>query len=380
MQAELNELSEKSLFRSLKEIELRPNGRIRHNNRELLNFCSNDYLGISETIDIQTAIDNHSVTIGSGASRLISGNDPSFGELEDAVAELKETETCLVFSCGYMANLGVITSMVGRGDAVFSDRLNHASIVDGIILSGAKHFRYRHNDIDHLHSLLKKGTSYKRKLIVTESLFSMDGDLALLTDLVELKDKFKTMLMVDEAHSGGVYGKNGAGLVNDMGLAHRVDIQMGTFGKAYGCYGAYVVGSEVLRDYLVNKARSFIYTTALPPFINALNLEAIRIAVADDWRRIRLRENAAYFRNGLKQMNMDIGNSVSHIVPLIIGRDSMAVTLSKALWDRGIATVGIRPPTVPQNTARIRFSIMATHKKDDLSRALDAIKMAFDEF
>ena len=371
---ELDNLKKASLYRSLKTAEPIKDGKLYCSGRELLNLCSNNYLGLSEDLDFTSIHARDNATLGATASRLVTGNHPSFNELEMTIAKLKNSESSLIFSCGYMANIGIITALVGRNDAVYSDRLNHASLIDGIMLSGAKHFRYRHNDPGHLTYLLKNDNRIYKKLIITESLFSMDGDLAFLEELVEIKDRFEAKIMVDEAHSGGIYGAKGAGLVQELGLSDRVDIQMGTFSKAYGCFGAYVAGSKVLIDYLINKARSFILTTGLPPIINYLNLQAVNLCIRDDWRRRQLFENAEFFREGLTKMGLNIGKSVSYIIPLIIGEERQALELSEILWREGIAAIAIRPPTVPKNTARIRFSIMATHKKSDLERTLNIIK------
>ncbi len=348
------------------------NGKLLCDGREVLNLCSNNYLGISDDLD-PLSVANASEMVGATASRLIVGNHPSFGKLEQTIAELKGAEAALVFSTGYMANIGVIPAISGSGDIVYSDRLNHASIIDGIRLSGAKLVRYRHNNPDDLKRLLEKETSYRRKLIVTESLFSMDGDIAPLERIVDLKNTYGATLMVDEAHSSGVYGEYGAGLVNELQLVDDVEVQMGTFSKAYGCFGAYVAGDQRLIDYLVNKARSFIYTTGLPPIINALNTQAVEIAKKDNWRRIQLHENALFFRGQLRKSNLDVGQSQSQIVPLMVGDDEKSMVISQRLFDNGIAAVAIRPPTVPKNSSRLRFSLMATHDRSDLERAVEII-------
>ena len=378
MTEELGRLHQSSLYRSLKSAEPMKGGKLRCEGRELLNLCSNNYLGISEDLDLATASIRNDMPMGATASRLVVGNHPSFKELETTMAELKGTESCLVFSCGYMANIGAISALVGRGDAIYNDRLNHASIIDGTVLSGARHFRYRHGDPDHLEYLLRKHSGFRRRLIITESVYSMDGDQAPLNKLVELKEKYQAILIVDEAHCGGIYGENGAGLVKALHLSDRVDVQMGTFSKAYGCFGGYIVSTTILTDYLINKARSFIFTTGLPPIINALNLQAVRLCKKEDWRRRRLFENASAFRKGLKKLGLNIGQSNSHIIPLILGSERRALALSDFLWNRGIAAIAIRPPTVPKDTARLRFSIMATHEKTDLERCLEVVKEGID--
>jgi 8-amino-7-oxononanoate synthase len=272
-----------------------------------------------------------------------------------------------------MANVGIIGALVGRNDIVFSDKLNHASIVDGAVLSRAEMVRYRNRDTDHLESLLRKADPSKKKLIVTDSVFSMDGSIAPLTELAELKERYGAMLMVDEAHSGGVYGREGEGLAHALGLTGRIDVQMGTFSKAYGCYGAYAAGDAVVIDYLVNKARSLIFSTALPPMVvHAIRdqWEAVR---RDGWRRERLLRHAERLRIQLRAAGFETGDSECHIVPVIVGSNERAVAFGRRLQEEGVAAVPIRPPTVPEGTARIRFTPMATHQEDDLRMALEGI-------
>ncbi len=371
---ELLRLNNGSLYRYLRQSSVEKNGKINFDGKLLLNFCSNDYLGISEELDLSRIQLSSSNMGGSGSSRLIAGNSSFFTQLERSVANLKGTESALIFSSGYMANVGVISSLIGRGDAVFSDRLNHASIVDGVKLSGAKHFRYNHNDASHLNSLLEKNKTFKTKLIVSESLFSMDGDIAPLQELTDLQKKYNAMLMIDEAHSGGIYGNCGAGLVNELQLVDHVDIQMGTFSKAYGSYGSYIAGGKNIIEYLINKARSFIYTTALPPHLIELNLNAIEIVKSDQYRRDQLRRNADYFRRELIKIGLNIGKSSSHIVPLILNDDNFTVEICEKLWQGGIAAIPIRPPTVPKGASRIRFSLLASHNRKDLEFCTSKIK------
>ncbi|MGF9713290.1 8-amino-7-oxononanoate synthase [Paenibacillus sp. JMULE4] len=370
MHTELESLKERAQFRSLVDSEPQGQGWLLRDGRRMLNLASNDYLGLQQRSGIADA------WMGAAASRLIVGNNPVYRRFEEEFARFKGTESCLLFSSGYMANVGVIPSLMGRHDVVFSDRLNHASIVDGIVLSRAEHVRYRHRDLDHLETLLRKADTGSKKLIVTDSIFSMDGSIAPLRELVELKDRYGAMLMVDEAHSGGLYGEQGQGLVHELGLTERVEIQMGTFSKAYGGYGAYIAGDEVLKQYLVNKARSFIYTTALPPAV----IESVRLnwlqARKEEWRRKELSRKAVWFREALRQRGFDTGESESHIVPLLLGSNERTVRFSEKLQQAGIAAVAIRPPTVPEGTARIRFTLMATHRDEDLQWAVEQIDRA----
>jgi len=348
----------------------------------MLDLASNHYLGLPHRLDGATlerwlasaAGDEQLIRTGSTASRLIVGGDPALDRFEREFAAFKGTEACLVFGCGYMANVGIISALVGRSGIVFSDRLNHASIVDGAILSRAELVRYRHRDTDHLEALLRKADPNKRKLIVTDAVFSMDGSVAPLGELVRLKERYGAMLMVDEAHSGGVYGDCGEGLTHALGLTERVDIQMGTFGKAYGCYGAYAAGDSIVIEYLVNKARSVIFSTALPPMVVHAIRDQWETVRTERWRRDALREKSAWLRAELQQSGFDTGESESHIIPLIVGGNEAAVAFARRLQSEGIAAVPIRPPTVPEGTARIRLTPMATHREDDLRSAVERIR------
>jgi 8-amino-7-oxononanoate synthase len=385
MSEELEQLKKVSQYRQLADTVILENGWIGRNGRTMLNLASNDYLGISADLDpaffsspdIGPDVDSTKASAhrtGSTASRLIVGNDPLYSAFEDDFARYKGTESALLFSSGYMANLGIISSVVGRNDIVFSDRLNHASIIDGITLSRAEHVRYRHRDMDHLEKLLQKADAKKRKLIVTDSIFSMDGSIAPLEELVELKNRYGAMLMVDEAHSGGIFGAHGVGLLHELGLTGEVDIHMGTFSKAYGCYGAYAAGDRVLKDYLVNKSRSFIFTTALPPMvISAIHASWLKVK-DESWRRQALHERAGWFRERLRRSGFNTGMSESQIIPLIVGDNGRTVQFSIELQKAGIAAVAVRPPTVPEGTARIRFTVMSTHQREDLEWALATIE------
>lgn len=387
MKEELGHLRENDQYRNLVSTELLEEGWLLRDGKRMLNLASNDYLGLASGLmtikDLSVnsldsdhpanADDSRALSSGAGASRLVVGNDPLYSSFERKFAAFKGTESCLIFSSGYMANAGIIPALVGRHDVIFSDRLNHASIVDGIVLSRAEHIRYGHRDLGQLERRLKQVPSGKRKLIVTDTLFSMDGTIAPLRELVELKDKYGAILMVDEAHSGGIYGEYGQGLVHELGLQDRVEVQMGTFSKAYGGCGAYAAGDAVLIDYLVNKARTLIYNTALPPIV----LHAVRAnwqsAMREGWRRQGLLARSAWFRGELRAAGFDTGASESQIVPIIIGDNTLTVNFSRALQAEGIAAVAIRPPTVPSGTARIRFTLMATHSQADLQWAVSRI-------
>jgi 8-amino-7-oxononanoate synthase len=376
MHNELEQLSIQSQYRELQECSpSQEAGWVIRDGKKLLNLSSNHYLGLSQNIHLHSNTVNRigDLRTGSTASRLIVGNDPIFAKLERDFAAFKHTQDCLVFSNGYMANMGTIQALCGRDDIVFSDKLNHASITDGIVLSRAEHVRYRHRDTDHLEHLLRKADPKRKKLIVTDAVFSMDGTIAPLKQLVELKEQYNAYLMVDEAHSGGVFGDQGEGLVHMLGLTDRVDVHMGTFSKAYGCYGAYIAGDAVVKSYLINKTRSFIYTTALPSLVVSVVYDNWQTAVNEGWRRRDVLERSAWFRQQLQSAGFDTGESECQIIPIIVGDNAAAIQFSVRLREEGIAAVPIRPPTVPEGTARIRFTLMATHRLEDLQQAVNTI-------
>jgi len=374
LQTELRYLRESGLYRSLRRIDGEQGPMLRLDGREAINFSSNNYLGLADHPALReaakVAIDRYGC--GSGASRLISGNMTLHEELENRLAELKGTEAALVFNSGFQANTGIISALLGEGDVVLSDSLNHASIIDGCRLARAKVFVYRHCNLDQLEAGLKRFAESRRKLIVTETLFSMDGDEAPLGEIVKLAEQYGAMVMVDEAHATGVYEPNGAGLVANLGLADRVLIQMGTLGKALGGFGAYVAGSAALRDFLINRCRSFIFTTSLPPAIMAMGIAAIELINREPEKRKVLRTNCARLRKGLQALGYSLGNSRSQILPLLVGDATACMHLSQRLLDCGVFAQGIRPPTVPPGTSRLRITLMATHTEEHMDRALNA--------
>ncbi|MBI2180822.1 MAG: 8-amino-7-oxononanoate synthase, partial [Deltaproteobacteria bacterium] len=356
VESELERLKETGLYRKLRRVDGDQGSTLVLDGREVINFSSNNYLGLANHPALgeaaKAAIDRYGC--GSGASRLISGNMTLHEELESKIAEFKGTEAALVFNSGFQLNTGVVSTLVGEGDAVFSDALNHASIVDGCRLSRAKVAIYGHLDMNHLEGELKRSSSARRKLIVTESLFSMDGDEAPLADIVGLAQRHGAMVMVDEAHATGVYEPNGAGLIAKLGLGEGVFVQMGTLGKALGGFGAYIAGSKALRDLLINRCRSFIFTTSLPPAVMAMAIAAIGLVEREPERRQALRGNSAALRGGLASLGYVMGGSRSQILPLIVGDAQRCMKLSQRLLDRGVFAQGIRPPTVPPGTSRLR--------------------------
>ncbi|OIP45422.1 MAG: 8-amino-7-oxononanoate synthase [Deltaproteobacteria bacterium CG_4_10_14_3_um_filter_60_8] len=337
----------------------------------LVDFSSNDYLALAEHPALITASRRclEQLGAGAGAARLMSGDLELFHTLETEVACLKGREAALVFGSGYLANLGVIPALVGRDDVIFCDRLNHASIYDGCRLAGARLMRFRHNDPEHLEDCLKTRRGAGAALIVVESIYSMDGDLAPLRDLVALKNRYDCLLMVDEAHATGLYGENGGGVIQAEGLALEVDVALGTFGKALGSYGAFVAGSRGLVELLVNRARSFIYSTALPPAVAGASLAAVRLVRRQPALRADLHRKVALFKAALHGQGITTDLGPSQIIPLMVGESGRAMELAAALGQRGIFATAVRPPTVPHGTARLRFSITRHHTEDVLRDA-----------
>ncbi|MER3410115.1 MAG: 8-amino-7-oxononanoate synthase [Thermoleophilia bacterium] len=373
----LERLEAQSLLRSPRPLRRQGARAISPQGQELLNFSSNDYLGLSSHPALVEAACRAARERGCGstASRLIVGDDPAYAELEKRVAAHKGTEDALIVGSGFLANLGTIAALAGRDDEIFSDALNHASIIDGCRLSRAAVTVYRHCDVDHLQALLRRSRA-RRKLIVTETVFSMDGDTAPLCELVELKERYGAAILVDEAHAAGVFGPRGEGYAHELGLAEAIDLHMGTFSKAFGVYGAYLAGRAQWIRYLRTSCRTFIYTTALPPpVIGAVGAALDLVRTADSARR-ELRRKAARFRAALRQRGLDTGGSTTQIVPLIVGETDAALSLSRSLEEAGILAFAIRPPTVPPGTARLRFSLSAAHSDHDLDLALAAIGSA----
>lgn len=365
----LEDRRQHGLLRGLRTAEHLGRGRIRVDGREYVDLSSNDYLGLASHPGVILAAEKSSSPVfGSGASRLMTGTGALHASLEEKIAVFKGKEAALVFNSGYQANVGVISALMTREDVVFSDRLNHASIIDGIKLSGAKLVRFRHNDATHLEELLiKERGAHKNAMIITETVFSMDGDIAPVKAIAALKDRYECVLMVDEAHATGVFGATGAGLLEDLGISDGVDIAMGTFSKAFGSFGAYVAVSNDMRDYLINTCRSFIYSTALPHFVIAANMAALDVVKKEQHRRISLLENAEFLRGSLSQKGFNVKGK-SQIIPVIIGDNHRTVKLSDALRDKGYWTTPVRPPTVPEGESRLRISLSYEHSRDVLER------------
>ncbi len=372
-------LKEKGLHRCLKVIDSDQGPWVGLEGKRVLNLCSNNYLGMASHPKLKEAAAQAAYTYGcgSGASRLICGNMALHEILESRLATFKNTEAALVFNSGYTANLGIISSMVGKGDFVFSDALNHASIIDGCRLSRAKVMLFPHNDMVALEEALHMAHNTNpmgQRLIVVDGVFSMDGDLAPLPKLVKLADKYQALLMVDEAHATGTIGPGGRGVVAYFGLEGKVPIIMGTFGKALGGFGAFVVGSRQLIEYLVNTCRSFIFTTGLPPSVIGSALASLDVLEANSSLVLKLQKNASYLREKLRELGYDILRSQTQILPVIIGESALVCEMSRLLLKEGVLATAIRPPTVLEGTSRIRVTVMATHTLEDLDFALGAFQ------
>ncbi len=374
----LAHLDARHLRRRLKTISSGPGPRVRINGREVLQFSSNDYLGLAadDRIKRATADAVSHYGCGAGSSRLVGGTTELHATLEAALAELKATEACLVFTSGYHANIGVVSALTGPGDIIFSDERNHASLVDGCRLSRASVEVYRHMDVEHLGQLLSSASGDGQRLIVTETVFSMEGDVAPLQQLVDLAQRWDAWLVVDEAHATGVFGEHGGGLVEELGLAQDIDVQIGTLGKALGSMGAFVAGSRLLVDWLTNTARSLIYTTALSPPAVAAALAAVKVVHSDPARRQRLWTNTEQMRSGLVARGFSLGSSRSPILPLLVGDDERALAFSAELFKQGVFVPAIRPPTVPVGMSRLRIVPTASHSSADVEMALDAFASA----
>ena len=373
---QLEDLRGSGLYRSLREVEGPQGTTIVIDGRKLLQFSSNNYLGLANHPRLKAAamaaVERYGV--GSGASRLVCGNLDLNRKLEEKLAQLKKKESALLYSTGYMANLGVIAALAGEGDLILSDEYNHASIVDACRLSRAQTRVYPHKRMDELEKLLAGAGSSKRRLIVTDGIFSMDGDIAPLPDLVDLAEKYECLLMVDDAHATGVLGPNGGGTGDHFGLAEKIDVAMGTFGKALGGFGAFVAGDRNVRELLINCSRPFMFTTGLPPSVLAAGIAALEVVEEEPEMRARLWDNANLLRNGIEEMGFTLAGGETQIIPLLAGDASLAMEMSSLLREEGLFIQGIRPPSVPPGTSRLRITVSAAHTRGELAFALEALQ------
>ncbi|MDP8298375.1 MAG: 8-amino-7-oxononanoate synthase [Candidatus Tantalella remota] len=368
----IDDRKKEDLLRSLSEVTYSARGGMVVDGKEYINFSSNDYLSLASHPKLKAAATGALKTcVGTSASRLMTGSTSLHHVLEEKISEFKGKPAALVFNSGYQANVGIISVLAGRGDCIFSDRLNHASIVDGARMSGAEVFRFRHNDTEHLEELVKKERpNHKGALIVTETVFSMDGDAAPLEEIVRIGKGNDCLLMVDEAHATGIFGAGGSGMAEEKKVTDDIDIIMGTFSKALGSFGAYAAVSPRMREYLVNACRSFIYSTSLPPSVIAASIAALEIVKDEPQRRETLTESARRFRENLTEKGFDTRGS-SQIIPVITGENSRTVEMSRLLKKKGYWVTPVRPPTVPKGEARLRISLSFAHSRDVLDSFVD---------
>ncbi len=362
----LTDLKNDTHFRNIKDFNLKDEKYIYINDKKLINLSSNNYLGFADNKKITEEFLEYAgskYSFGSASARLLTGTLPVYKDLENTICELFNKDKALIFNSGYHANVGINSSIAGKKDVIFSDKLNHASIIDGMRLSESKFFRYPHNNMQALERLLlRERKNFENAIIVSESVFSMDGDISDIEKLVELKEKYNCILILDEAHAFGVFGQNGLGITEVLGLTDKVDLIIGTFGKAIGSMGAFATGNKILIDYLINKARSFIFSTALPP---------INIAFSK-WIIENKLPHTIEKRNKMLNIGKKAG-SQSHIIPVIIGGNKETTETCNILYENGYFTLPIRPPTVPEGTSRLRLSLTTEIEEKEL---FDAITLA----
>jgi glycine C-acetyltransferase len=373
---ELDGLRRQGMFRPLRVLGAPQDTETVVDGKRVLNLSSNNYLGLTTHPKLESAMIKATQEwgAGSGAVRTIAGTMSVHEELERRLAEFKHTEASLVLQSGFTANVGVLQSLVKEGDVIISDELNHASIIDGIRLSKAERSIYKHRDLDDLQRHLEKHRDKRVKLVVSDGVFSMDGDIAPLKGIVERAEAFGALVMVDDAHASGVLGKNGRGTVNHFGLDGRVDLQIGTLSKAIGVLGGYVAGPQSVRDFLIHRARPFLFSTSHPPGVAAACIAAIDVLLTEPERIDRLWKNTDRFKAGLKRLGFETGSSETPITPVIVGKGSVAMELSDRLFAMGVFAQGIGYPTVPEGRARIRTIVTSAHSEAQLDRALEAFE------
>ena len=374
LQRRLEELRQLGLHRRLRLVETPQGAHVTLDGRRVLLLCSNDYLGLAGHPAVREAAAEAALSwgAGAGASRLVAGNMPPHGELERRLAAFKGTGSALLLGSGYLANVGVVSALAREGEVVFSDALNHASIVDGCRLSRAETFVYRHGDVEHLAWGLREAGS-RAALIVTDGVFSMDGDVAPLADIHALARRHGARLVVDEAHGTGAVGPGGRGAVAAAGLEGEVDVIVGTLGKALGSYGAFVCCDSTTADYLVNTMRPLIFSTALPPSVPAAACAALDVLASEPERPRRLQANATRLRTELAARGVAVGASETQIIPLLVGDAKATMRACERALEQGVFAQGIRPPTVAPGTSRLRLTVMATHRDADLRQAADVL-------
>jgi glycine C-acetyltransferase len=386
LQQNLQTLKDQHLYKVPKILEGPAGGRVKMNDKEVVNLASNNYLGLANHPKVveaaRKAIDDWGV--GAGAVRWIGGTMSVHDELERRLASFKHTEAVLVFTSGFTANSGTIPAVVTDKDVIISDELNHASIIDGVRLSSAKYkksegYVYPHKDMEALEGILKQTQSFEKRMIITDGVFSMDGDIAPLPDIVNLAEQYDAFIMIDDAHASGVLGKNGAGSTSHFNLYGRVDIQLGTLSKALGVVGGYIAGSAALKDWLINRGRPYLFSTAHPPMVAAALIAALDVMENDPEPMRRLWDNTRWWKAALHEAGFDSMGSETPITPVYVGEEAKAQEMERALWDEGVYAISIAYPTVARGKARIRTMPSAAHSQEDLEFALQAFKKVRDK-
>jgi glycine C-acetyltransferase len=375
---ELRDLRARGAWRWPRLLEGAQEPVARYDGRDVINLCSNNYLGLANHTDLKrAAVDAiNTLGVGSGAVRTIAGNMAIHQQLEAELAAFKHTEAVLLYQSGFTANAGTVAAVLGKDDVVVSDELNHASIIDGCRLSGAEKKIFPHKDVAAARRMLAEARGARQTLLITDGVFSMDGDIAPLPALVEAAEEFGAIMMVDDAHASGVVGRDGRGTVDHFNLHGRVHIQVGTLSKAFAGLGGYVAGSRVLIDYLMHRARPLLFSTSHPPSVAASALAAVRLVQRQPDLIARLWENTRFFKDGLKRLGFDTGLSETPITPVIVGDEQRAMTLSDRLFEEGVFALALAFPTVPRGRARVRTIVTAGHTREHLERALDAFARA----
>lgn len=375
---QLAQLKEQNLYKPLVTVESAPGARVRVDGREMINLSSNNYLGLAADPRLKAAAARAAEEFGAGAGavRPIIGNLSLHDELEAALTSFKQVEATMVFQSGFTANAGTIPTVTEAADAILSDELNHASIIDGCRLSKAKRVAYKHKDMNALEDALKATQDSRIRLIITDGVFSMDGDVAPLDKICDLAEQYNAAVMVDDAHGSGVMGKNGRGTAYHFGVKDRVDIQLGTLSKAVGVVGGYIAGSAALRDWLTQRARPFLFSTGAPPAVAAACIEAIRIMGEDATLTERLWENTRYWQAGLKSLGFDTGETETPITPVMVGDEGKTLELQRELRAAGVIALAVVFPTVARGKARVRTMPTAAHTKADFDEALAAFETA----
>jgi glycine C-acetyltransferase len=374
--SEIQALRDQGTYRRLRVLDDEQKARTSIDHRLVINLSSNNYLGLTTHPKLrERAIEAiRALGVGSGSVRTIAGTMDIHMQLERKLAEFKRTEAAVVFQSGFAANAGTVAAILGRDDAIVSDELNHASIIDGARLSRATIKVFPHRDVGAARRIVEELPRTQRKLIISDGVFSMDGDLGALPDLCDLAEEFGCIMMVDDAHASGVFGEHGRGTIDHFGLHGRVDVQVGTLSKAIGVLGGYVAGARSLIDFLYHRARPFLFSTSHPPAVAAACLAAIEVLETEPGLMNRLWENTRFFKSGLQTLGFDTGASESPITPVIVGDAGLAMALSDQLFEKGVFAQGIGFPTVPHGKARVRTIVTATHTRDQLEFALDCFK------